>query len=42
MKQGNRLRRAALVLAPLVLAAAVTGVAASAAKTPVPRQLTGT
>jgi hypothetical protein len=37
----NRLRRAALVLALLVLAAIVTGVAASAANTVVPNQLTG-
>jgi hypothetical protein len=41
MKQGNRLRRATLVLALLVLAAIVTGVAASATKTVVPKQLTG-
>jgi hypothetical protein len=37
----NRLRRAALVLALLVLAAIVTGVAASATKTVIPKQLTG-
>ena len=41
MNRGNRLRRAALVLALLVLAAIVTGVAGSAAKTVVPKQLTG-
>jgi hypothetical protein len=41
MKRGNRLRRAGLVLALLVLAAIVTGVAASAAKTVVPKQLQG-
>jgi hypothetical protein len=37
----NRLRRAAHVLALLVLAAIVTGVAASATNTVVPKQLTG-
>jgi hypothetical protein len=41
MNRTNRLRRAALVLALLVLAAIVTGVAASATKTVVPNQLTG-
>ena len=41
MKQGNRLRRAALLLALIVLAATVTGVAASSTKTAVPKQLTG-
>jgi hypothetical protein len=41
MIRRNRLRRAALVLALLVLAAIVTGVAESAAKTVVPKQLTG-
>src|SRR5215831_294297 len=41
MNSRNRLRRAALVLALLVLAAIVTGVAASATKTAVPKQLTG-
>jgi hypothetical protein len=41
MKQRNRLRRAALVLALLVLAAIVTGVAASATKTLPPTPLTG-
>ena len=41
MKQGNRLRRAALVLALLVLAATVTGVAASATTTAVPKWLIG-
>jgi hypothetical protein len=39
--RGNRLRRAALVLALLVLAAIVTGVAASATTTAIPKQLTG-
>jgi hypothetical protein len=39
MNRRNRLRRAALVLALLVLAAIVTGVAASATKTVVPKQL---
>jgi len=37
----NRLRRASLVLALLVLATIVTGVAESATTTPVPKQLTG-
>jgi hypothetical protein len=41
MNRRNRLRRAALVLALLVLAAIVTGVAASAATTVIPKQLTG-
>jgi hypothetical protein len=41
MKRGNRLRRIALLLALLVLAAIVTGVAASATKTVVPKQMTG-
>jgi hypothetical protein len=41
MKRGNRLYRAALVLALLVLAATVTGVAASATTTAIPKQLTG-
>jgi len=41
MNRRNRPRRAALVLALLVLAAIVTGVAASAATTVIPRQLTG-
>ena len=41
MKRGNRLRRAALVLALLVLAAIVSGVAGSATTTVVPEQLTG-
>src|SRR5215831_2150705 len=41
MKKGNRLRRTALVLALLVLAGICTGVAASATKTAVPKQLTG-
>jgi hypothetical protein len=41
MNRRNRLRRAALVLALLVLAAIVTGVAASATKTVIPKQLTG-
>jgi len=41
MKQRNRLRRAALVLALLVLAAIVTGVAWSTATTVIPKQLTG-
>jgi len=42
MKKGTRLRRAALVPALLVLAAIVTGVAASATETLIPKQLTGT
>jgi hypothetical protein len=41
MNRRNRLRRAALLLALLVLAAIVTGVAASATNTVVPNQLTG-
>ena len=41
MNRRNRLRRAALVLALLVLAASVSGVAGSATKTVVPGQLTG-
>ena len=41
MNRRNRLRRAALVLALVVLAAIVTGVAASAAKTAIPEKLTG-
>ena len=41
MNRRNRLRRAALVLALLALAAIVTGVAASATMTVVPKQLTG-
>ena len=41
MKRGNRLRPAGLLLALLVLAAIVTGVAASAATTVIPLQLTG-
>jgi hypothetical protein len=41
MNRRNRLRRAALVLALLVLAAIVTGVAASATKTAIPEKLTG-
>jgi hypothetical protein len=41
MNSRKRLRRTALLLAPLVLAAIVTGVAASAAKTVIPKQLTG-
>ena len=41
MNRRNRVRRAALVLALLVLAAIVTGVAESAAKTAIPKQLTG-
>jgi hypothetical protein len=41
MNRRNRLRRAGLVLALLVLAAIVTGVAASATKTAIPKQLTG-
>ena len=41
MKRGDRLSRAALVLALLVLAAIVTGVAASATKTAPPTPLTG-
>ena len=39
MKRRNRLRRTALLLALLVLAAIVTGVAASATKTVVPKQM---
>ena len=41
MNRRNRLRRAALLLALLVLVANVTGVAASATKTLVPKQLSG-
>ena len=41
MNRRNQLRRAALLLALLVLAASVTGVAAPAAKTVVPKQLQG-
>lgn len=41
MNGRNRLRRAVLVPALLVLAAIVTGVAASATKTAIPKQLTG-
>jgi hypothetical protein len=41
MNTRKRLRRAALVLALLVLAAIVTGVAASATTTVMPKQLTG-
>ena len=41
MKRGNRLCRAALVLALFVLPAIVTGVAASATTTAIPKQLTG-
>jgi len=41
MNRRNGLRRAALVLALLLLAASVTGVAVSATKTVVPKQLTG-
>ena len=41
MNRRNRLRRAAPLLALLVLAAIVTGVAASATTTAVPKQLTG-
>src|SRR5215471_3415151 len=41
MNRRNRLRRAALVLALLVLAAIVTGVAASATTTAIPEKLTG-
>jgi hypothetical protein len=41
MNRRDRLRRAALVLALLVLAATVTGVAASVTTTAVPKQLTG-
>jgi hypothetical protein len=41
MNRRNRLRRAGLVLALLVLAAIVTGVAASATTTAVPKQLIG-
>src|SRR5215472_16104794 len=42
MNGRNRLRRAAVLLALLVLAAIVTGVAASATTTAVPKQLTRT
>jgi len=41
MNRRNRLRRAALVLALLMLAAIVTGVAASATTTAIPEKLTG-
>jgi len=41
MNRRDRLRRAALVLGLLVLAASVSGVAASATTTVVPKQLTG-
>jgi len=41
MNRRNRLRHAAIVLALLVLAAIVTGVAASAANTVIPKQLSG-
>jgi len=41
MKRGNRLRRATPVLALLLLAATVTGVAESATKTANPKLLTG-
>jgi hypothetical protein len=41
MNRRNRLRRGTLVLALLVLAAIVTGVAASATKTVLPKQLSG-
>jgi hypothetical protein len=41
MKRRNRLCRAGLVLAPLVLAAIVTGVAASATNTAIPKRLIG-
>ena len=41
MNGRNRLRRTTLVLALLVLAAILTGVAASAATTAIPKQLTG-
>ena len=41
MNRRNRLRRGALFLALLMLAAIVTGVAASATKTAIPKQLTG-
>jgi hypothetical protein len=41
MNRRNRLRRAGLVLALLLLPATVTGVAASATKTVIPKQLTG-
>ena len=41
MNRRNRLRRAVLLLALLVLAAIVTGVASSASKTVIPKQLTG-
>ena len=40
MKRGNRMRRAGLGLALLVLAAMVTGVAASATTTVMPKQMT--
>ena len=41
MNRGNGLRRAALVLALLVLAATAAGVAPAAAKGGIPKQLTG-
>jgi hypothetical protein len=41
MIRSNRLRRAALLLALLVLAGIVTGVAASATNTAIPKQMTG-
>jgi hypothetical protein len=41
MNRRNRLRRAALVLALLMVAAIVTGVAESATMTAIPKQLTG-
>jgi hypothetical protein len=41
MNRRNRVGRAALVLVLLVLAAIVTGVAESAVKTAIPKQLTG-
>jgi ABC-type phosphate transport system substrate-binding protein len=41
IKRRRRLRRAAFVLALLVLAATATGVAESAAKTAIPEKLTG-
>jgi hypothetical protein len=41
MNRRNRLRRAALVLALLMLGAIVTGVADSATNTVIPKQLTG-
>jgi len=41
MNRRNQLRRAALLLALLVLAAIVTGVAASATKTAIPEKMAG-